>query len=209
MSAVLIETHLLPSLEYFCALDGCDEIILEKHEHFNKQSFRNRCYVLTSHGVERLTVPLTGKHGKVVITDVRIDYSVRWQHQFWRTLESAYANAPFYEHYSDALRAEIFAGQSHLYDLNVRLLSLCLQWLKWDATLSESSTYEVNLPATVMDLRGHISPKTDSQERHYYIPQSYQQVFGSNFAANLSLLDLVFCVGPHAAATIRASRKKN
>lgn len=209
MSAILIETQLLPSLEYFCALDGFDEVIIEKHEHFNKQSFRNRCYLLTSHGVERLSIPLTAKHGKVTITDVRIDYRLRWQFQWWRAIESAYAKAPFYEHYSDALRREIFFGHTHLYDLNLRLLSLCLQWLKWGTALSESVKYEVTPPSTVIDLRSLISAKSDFSGREYYNPQPYQQVFGSNFAANLSLLDLVFCEGPHAAATIRASRKKN
>src|SRR6185295_1959943 len=101
---------------------------LENHEHFNKQSYRNRCYVLAANGVERLTVPVTEKHGKALITDVKIDYTFRWQANFWRTLESAYRNAPFFEHYSDDLRREIFSNHAYLYDLNSRLLSMCLAW---------------------------------------------------------------------------------
>lgn len=208
MSALLIETHLLPSLEFFCAVHGFDKIILEQHEHFVKQTCRNRCIILTSHGVERLTIPLTAKHGKVLITDVRIDYSTRWQFQWWRTIESAYAKAPFFEHYSDGLKKEIFYGHPLLYDLNRRLLSLCLQWLQWTTPVSESTTYEVNPTSTVIDLRNHLSAKTDYQKRDYFHPHPYQQVFGSNFAPNLSLLDLVFCEGPHSSAVVKASRKK-
>ncbi|MEJ0054943.1 MAG: WbqC family protein [Bacteroidota bacterium] len=203
----LIELHFLPSIEYFCALQSRDNIVIEKHENFTKQSFRNRCYILAANGVERLTVPLIADHRKVVITDVKIDHSIKWQITLWRTLESAYAKSPFFEHYSDDIRKELFFPQTYLYDLNMRLLSMCLQWLKWNKTLSESVTYEKTMPTGVTDLRSVISAKKDFQLREIYQPSPYQQVFGSNFAPNLSLIDLVFCEGPAAAAIIKASQR--
>jgi hypothetical protein len=209
MPAALIELHFLPSLEYFCALEPFENIFLERKENFNKQSFRNRCFILASHGPVRLTVPLVAKSGKVLITDVKIDYSTRWTMNFWRTLESAYANAPFFEHYADPLHKEIFSGYRYLYELNFHLLSLCLQWLKWNKGISESVTYAKNISPGIMDLRGRISAKNDFRHREYYTVQPYRQVFGSNFVPNLSLLDLVFCEGPHAAALIEASCRKN
>ena len=199
MNSVLIESHFLPSLEYFCALAPFETIVLEKHEHFNKQSFRNRCYILAAQGIERLSIPVTAKRGKVMITDVQIDYSVKWQITFWRTLESAYAKAPFYEHYRDDLQKEIFSSQKYLYDLNHRLLSMCLQWLKWSKSISESAAYEKEISPGCTDLRSLISTKKDFLAREFYKPQPYQQVFGSTFVPNLSLIDVIFCEGPHAA----------
>lgn len=208
MNSLLIELHFLPSLEYFCALLSFDKIILEKYENFNKQSYRNRCYVLTAHKVGRLTIPLMANHTKVMITDMQIDYSKRWQNNLWRTLESAYAKAPFYEHYADDLKKELFFGHKYLYDLNFHLLSMCLHWLKWEKTISESEAYEKNPSSEISDLRGLISAKKDFQEREWYRPEPYRQVFGNNFAANLSLIDLVFCEGPNATALLRASQQK-
>ena len=46
---------------------------------------------------------LTDKHGKIAIKDVRIDYSQKWLNNHWRTITSAYRNAPFFEYYADDL----------------------------------------------------------------------------------------------------------
>ncbi|HRI78412.1 MAG TPA: WbqC family protein [Cyclobacteriaceae bacterium] len=208
MKTVLIESHFLPSLEFFCAILPCEKIILEKHEHFIKQSYRNRCFVLAANGVERLTVPVTEKHGKVLITRAKIDYGFRWQVNFWRTLESAYHNAPFFEHYCDDLKKEIFCHHTYLYDLNFRLLSLCLGWLKWEKSIAETVRYEKEILQPVQDMRGRISAKKDFLQREVYQPHTYQQVFGKAFVPNLSIIDLVFCEGPHAAAVLIASQKK-
>ena len=155
----LIELHYLPSLEYFCALLQFDTIILEKHEHFCKQTFRNRCYINAAQGKEMLSVPLTHKHGKVLISDIRIDQNSRWQLTQWRTITSAYANAPYFEHYADGLEKIIFSKTSFLYDLNHQLLSFCLQSLGIKIQLSESVTYERNLSIFISDLRSQINPK--------------------------------------------------
>ena len=207
MKGVLIESHFLPGVEYFCALGQHDSIVLEHHENYVKQSYRNRCYILTTNGVERLTIPLTNKHGKVRISDIMIDYSYGWQTNFWRTLQSAYAASPFFEHYSDDLRKEIFSGEKFLFDLNHRLLSMCLMWLRWNKQVSVTQTYAAE--TSLVDLRNVISAKTDFAHRDIIRPQAYRQVFGKAFVPNLSVLDLVFCVGPEAGHTILASTREN
>ena len=205
MQSTLIELHFLPSIEYFCALVPFEKISLERHEHFTKQTYRNRCHILTSNGPGKLTIPLTSKHGKVMITNIRIDYTERWQDNFWRTLVSAYAKAPYFEHYADELRKEIFYGHPFLYDLNFRLLSLCLSWLNWNKTILETDRYEKIPDSATTDLRSVISAKKDFRERNIYRPQPYQQVFGAAFSPNLSLLDLVFCAGPDCTTLVNHS----
>ncbi|HZX73040.1 MAG TPA: WbqC family protein [Cyclobacteriaceae bacterium] len=205
--SALIELHFLPSIEYICALQSFDQIILEKHEHFNKQSFRNRCYILTSQGKDMLTVPLTGKHGKISITDIRIDQSTRWQTIQWRTIVSAYANAPYFEHYRDALEKIIFSETKFLYDLNFSLLSFCLQSLGMKIQVSESVSYEKKPDLSVSDLRSLINTKNDYSIRPFYRPLPYLQVFGNTFVENLSVMDLLFSEGPHSHRHIKASGK--
>lgn len=201
----LTESHYLPSIAFFSALSSSTEIVIERHEHFMKQTYRNRCHINTSHGVEQLTVPLTGKHGKVFITDIRIDYTQKWLTNHWRTIQSAYGKAPFFEHYVDDLEKVLFKKYEFLYDLNIQLLSMCLAWLKWNVVVSESLSYEKDCPLTTTDLRSLINPKKTELLAKFYNPSEYTQVFGNTFVSNMSLIDLIFCEGPVASKIIRAS----
>ena len=203
----LIELHYLPSIAYFAALQGAEKIILEKKEHFEKQSFRNRCHILTAQGLERLVIPLTSKSGKVLINEVRIDYTQKWLNNHWRTIESAYRGSPFFEYYADDLNKVLFKQHIFLYDLNVELLTICLKWLKWNVTIQESMSYE-KIPAEgIIDMRNVIHAKRPEQYARYFQPASYPQVFGNKFAEGLSVIDLVFCEGPNSPKVVASSAK--
>jgi hypothetical protein len=205
-TSLLIDLHFLPSLEYFCVLQRADQIVLEKHEHFVKQSYRSRCYINTAQGVEMLSIPLTEKGGKTAIANVKIDYSQRWQNHHWRTIESAYRKAPFFEHYESGFRKILFSNVPFLFDLNSEILSFCLQSLKWSKSITSTSSYLHEIPLDMKDLRSAIGPKKPYQERSFYRPTPYYQVFGSTFAGNLSILDLLFCEGPRASAILNSSQ---
>ena len=154
-----------------------------------------------------LSVPLTRQHGKVPFADIRIDYSTRWQNVLWRTIESAYRNSPYYEHYCGDLRKIIYSGTDFIFDLNLRLLSFCLDSLKWSRNLSETSQFEKMVKEPFSDVRSTITTRNTYIERGFYRPAPYYQVFGSSFEDNLSILDLLFCTGPQAGEVLMASRE--
>ena len=201
----LIELHYLPSIAYFAALHQAREIVLEKHEYYVKQSYRNRCHIISASGKATLIVPLTSKHGKVYINDVRIDHSQKWVNNHWRTIRSAYGRAPFFEHYADELERQLLRRQIFLYDLTHDMLSMCLKWLKWDTVIKESEKFEKTPPASVLDLRSALDAKDETSLSQFYLPVTYRQVFGNTFVANVSVIDLIFCTGPEASMIIRAS----
>lgn len=201
----LIDLHYLPCIEYFTTIHLFGEVQLEKHEHYVKQSFRNRCYINTANGPIKLVVPVTAKHGKALTKDVKIDYSSKWQNIHWRAIESGYRNAPYFDHYHEELRSILFHGHEFLYDLNYNLLSFCLQALKLSVSLTESMSYEKVPQKDYSDLRSTISPKIPFSQRNFYQPTSYLQVFGNKFAPNLSFIDLLFCEGPNSLQMIKSS----
>lgn len=205
MKIVLIESQYLPPISYFTAIQDVAQLIIEKYEHFVKQSYRNRCYINTTQGKEMLTIPLTAKHGKVRICDVRIDYSQKWLNNHWRTLESAYNSAPFFEYYADELNSILFKKFTFLYDLNYELLSLCLKWLKLKIDVRESAMFEEMPSLSVQDMRNIINAKNPAGSNKYYKPVEYNQVFGNMFVKNLSLVDLIFCTGPSACKLVQVS----
>jgi len=201
----LIESHYLPSLEYFCALIPFDEISVEASEHFAKQSFRSRCYVNTAQGVKMLTVPLVERHGKMLTKDVMVEQGNKWRNTHWRTIESAYRKAPYFDYYFEELKEILYKGHKRLLELNLDLMSFCLRHIGFQKKISETLAYDAEIEDGVIDLRSLISSKKPFEERHFYRTQRYYQVFGSEFVPNLSVVDLLFCAGPRASEILRAS----
>jgi hypothetical protein len=204
-NGVKIEPHFLPSLEYFCALLPFNEIILEGQEYFVKQTYRNRCYINTAQGKMMLTIPLMERHGKVLMKEVLIESGNKWRKSHWRTIESAYRKAPYFDFYGDELKRILFQGHELLFDLNLDLMSFCLKCLRFQKNISATLTYETLLKENISDLRSVISSKKPFSERKYYQAQRYYQVFGVEFVSNLSIIDLLFCEGPRASEIIRSS----
>lgn len=194
----IIDLHYLPCIAYFSCISRLNTIIIEKYEYYEKQTYRNRCYINTANGIERLTVPLTSKHNNVLITDVRIDYSQKWLTNHWRAIESAYRNAPYYEHYAEDLQKILFKKHVHLYELNIELLTICLSWLKFEIPIKESALYEKIPIQATQDMRNMIHAKKMELGDINFAAIRYQQVFGKTFASNLSIIDLLFCEGPNA-----------
>jgi hypothetical protein len=205
LKTVLVEPHYLPSLEYFCALLLAEDILLETSEHFVKQSLRNRCFINTAQGAKMLTVPLAERHGKILTRDVVIEQGNQWRNNHWRTIESAYRKAPYFDYYFENLKAILYKGHTHLIELNRDLMSFCLRHIGFQKKISETLTYDLQVKEDVFDVRSTISSKKAFTERGFYKALRYYQVFGSEFVPNLSIIDLLFCEGPRASEILRAS----
>lgn len=204
LKSVLIETQFLPSLEFYCAIAPFHQIEVEYFEHYVKQSYRNHTIINTANGPLKFVIPLSSKGNRTLIKDVKIDFSLSWMNNFWRTVESAYRKSPYFEHYAEDLRQALQKKQQFLVDLNLNLLELTLKWLEWDTKIMSSKEYNKTSPNH--DLRNVILSKKPYGSRNFYKPIPYTQVFGSSFVENLSIVDLIFCRGPESGAIIGASR---
>jgi hypothetical protein len=204
---LLIESHYLPCIHYFVAILQHENIMLEACENFQKQTYRNRCKILTSNKIETLTVPLIKSNSKTLIREIEIDQSQNWQNIHWRTIRSAYGKAPYFEYFGDYFHRIYDKKTRFLWDLNLETLTICLKLLSIEKNILLSKEYnkEGDIPVNdSKDMRSFIHPKTEE----VVLDMKYVQVFGKEFVPNLSVVDLIFNEGPNAKALLRKAAGK-
>ncbi|MEO9967303.1 MAG: WbqC family protein [Reichenbachiella sp.] len=194
----LIESQYFPCIEYFSLIKNRSEVWIETKEYFVKQTYRNRCYILGSQDILPLAIPMIGGNKKIAMDEIKIDYGQKWLNNHWRAIISCYNKSPFFEYYEPYFHDILFRKHETLLALNQELLTFCLKVLNIDTPIKYTSIYKKGPFNETEDVRSVIHPKSDYICREFYTPISYQQLFGNKFAANLSILDLLSCVGPEA-----------
>ncbi|MBA3898989.1 MAG: WbqC family protein [Bacteroidetes bacterium] len=198
MEKCLLSTAYLGPVEYFYFLLKSTESQIELHETFAKQSYRNRCNIYGANGMQTLSIPVKASN-HTITKDVLIDNSVPWQKQHWKSISSAYGSAPFYIYYDYEL-LPIFQQQfKFLIDFNQALLNKILNFLKSNPVILPTTEFSINDPE-IIDFRNSIHPK----KKQILEKQEYPQVFYDKhgFINNLSIIDLIFNLGPEAKGYI-------
>ena len=189
-------TAYLPPLSYFSALLHAENVWLEACENYVKQSYRNRCRIAATNGIETLSIPVESRNGqKAPIRDVRISSHGNWQLTHWRAITSAYRNSPFFEYFEDDFRPFYEKRWTFLWDYNLDLLTLVLKLLDAQPKIQLTEKYDAN-PLDSNDLREIIHPKKEP----VFISKPYYQVFKNKhgFLTDLSIIDLIFNMGNEA-----------
>ena len=193
---ILVSTAYLPPVEYFSIISAAAEILVEKEENYQKQTYRNRCYILSADGIQLLSVPVyLGSLHKTALKDIKIDYSKRWQQVHLRAITASYGSSPYFQFYFENIEKAISKNHVYLLDLNMDLTEIILEILGLNKKITYTSVFEpVN--TNVNDFRYRISPKRNSDFRL----KEYSSVFNINKGSfpGLSIIDLVFNMGPEA-----------
>ncbi len=203
---ILLSTAYLPPVQYISKLLLDPQVKIERFENYQKQSYRNRCYIYGANGMQCLSIPVKKNHGeKTMITDVMIDYTCNWQKIHLKSMESAYRLSPFFEYYADEL-LEIYRKKvPSLFEWNLRLLESLLALMNMDAKPEVTSGWEP-LTEENGDYRQSIHPKKRlNKSDTLFNPIPYQQVFIDRFGfiPNLSIVDLLFNEGPETLNLLR------
>ncbi len=187
-----------------------ENVQVEAHENFQKQSYRNRCEILSANGTLSLSIPLIkDKKLKTLIRDIKIDYATDWQKQHFKSIESAYNSSPFYEYIIDDFLFVFEKKEKYLFDLNLEILEQLKNYLQIESKAILSLDYIQN---PQLDYRSSIHPKVKMQkEDTLFVKNKYYQTFNEKFKfiPNLSVLDLLFNEGPQAVSILKKSIKKS
>lgn len=169
---------------------------IDGYETYSKQSYRNRFLMATSHGKMSLSVPVKKMHGNKTKTNkITIDYTENWQQVHWRSIKSAYQSSPFFLYYADDIEAIFNEKHEYLYQLNQEIINKLASILGFQSKIKNTSSF-VPLNTQKDDYRFKIHPKQKSIIGF----GNYDQVFEerNDFIHDLSVLDLIFNLGPEA-----------
>jgi hypothetical protein len=196
MKALLSTTYFGP-VQWYQKLYRYEEVEIEQWESFQKQTYRNRCLIATTQGVQALTVPVE-RGTSLCMKDIRISDHGNWRHLHWNALVSAYGESPFFEYYQDDIRPFFEKRWEFLFDFNEEIRMKMCELVDIQPKVNYSLEFRVESGEFALkDFREGIRPKhpmadPDFEAKPYY--QVYQQKHG--FLANLSVLDLLFNMGP-------------
>ncbi len=204
----LLTTSYFPNVYYFAVIQSFPTpIFIEAKEMFIKQTYRNRCMILSPNGPQILVVPVKKGRAKLrpIISEIEIDYSHAWIQKHLNSIKTAYGSAPFFRYYFDDIAQILKHKHPTLFALNHEILNYFLNILNINKEIKTThefiSTYE---SGNINDLRYITSTK--------FLPPvefpAYNQVFENkfNFIPNLSVLDLIFNLGPEAELYLQKIR---
>jgi hypothetical protein len=210
--SIILTTAYLPPIQYFAKLIGYSNITIEAFDTYAKQSYRNRCIILSCNGPLSLTIPVIKSNGNhTLVKDVKIDYSTNWQKNHLKAIESAYKTSAFFDFVADTLFPFYKSREQFLLDYNTKIVIELLKFLGVDQTLQSSTFYLKEYPVNCNDYRNIIHPKPQYQaDDKQFEPVNYFQIFSDrfDFLPNLSILDLLCNEGLNSLNVLEQTIKK-
>lgn len=209
---MLFSTAYFPPVEYFAKIaEGFtlspddvkpSVIYIEACEHYQKQTYRNRCKFYAENGTQTLSFPIVHEEGShsLPITEIKIDWSTPWLIQTERAIASAYESSAYFDYYKDELFSILNSRPDTLFEFNLLIIKFFLKktGIKADIRLTEHFT-PAESSVYGEDLRSVIHPKRDNVIlEELGLKKPYFQVFAGKhgFISNLSIMDLLFNEGP-------------
>ncbi|MGX1024187.1 WbqC family protein [Psychroflexus sp. MBR-150] len=184
-------------ISFYKSLVEYKEIYIEAAENYQKQSYRNRQNIYGANGKLMLNIPVkhSGSKQRLKYRESQIENDFYWQDLHFKSLETAYRTSPYFEFFEDDIEPLFKEKFNSLFDFNLKCFKTTLDLLDLDIKIEMTSEY-LEKYNDIDDQRELIKAKSKTD----YNIKPYHQVFEDKygFISNLSILDLLFNLGPES-----------
>lgn len=219
------QPNYLPGLQLLNKIAICDAFMFLDHVQFVNRSWQCRNKVYSSNEEFFLTVPIAqAKNSRPSINEALI-VGDHWKKKHLKTITATYAKKPFFDQYYPDLESLINQNWQNLAQMNIAQTKQILKWLEIDKPIFLSSEENVEghkndmlisackaVGATGMcsnvGSRAYVDEKQLSEAgiKHYWQefnhPEYDQHVAGKEFKSHLSVIDLMFNMGPQSSEIV-------
>lgn len=135
----IMQPYFFPYLGYFQLIASVEKFVLLDDVNYITRGWINRNRIMVNGTVHTFTIPLKKASQNKLVCDIELSDSIEWQSKLMRTIQMAYARAPYYSTTLQLLKEIIFFQTAKL-DVYLRhSINLLTEYLSIETHVVESS----------------------------------------------------------------------
>lgn len=196
---IVLPTAYFGPVSYYAALFHEEDVVIEACEYYVKQTIRNRCIIATNQGPQTLSINVQkGNSPQSPIREVMLSDHGNWMHQHLYSLATYYGNSPFYDYYIDEIKEVMQEGHDgSLFGLNEALRRKVCELIGFEPHVRYSELWlGQSFGKGTLEIVPFVSVP------YYQVAQAESQ---GAFLPDMSILDLLFNMGPESILVLKQS----
>ena len=179
----LLPLYILPTIGYVEKLISNLPFQMALGERYRKQTDRSRFQIAGPNNLQVLSLPIVHPGNYAAMAEVKLNNNENWQIKHWRSIETSYRKAPFFEYYAHHFEPLFQKKYGLLAEISIEAIYIIFKILKFEKRIVLNFSNQRTI--SPINAEGKIQYQQVFIERHGFIP-------------DVSILDLIFNEGPNA-----------